>query len=149
MEKAVKIMQTPDKFMIPPGVGVESVTTCRSTGYRATKSCPVANIIIASGQAPDTYCPMHGGDVTLAQGDFNAPILLLTPDDSELRSQYQLALLRPEETNDDFIVYEPTIIDVPPPPLPAPTYEETYVDPSPADEVESRYQELLRQYNLM
>jgi len=83
----------------------------------------------------------------LAQADVNAPILLLTEDD-ELRSQYQLAGLRQEEIQDDFTIYEPTPV-IPPPPLPEPALLETYVDHAPADEIELRYQELLRQYNLL
>jgi penicillin-binding protein 1A len=144
MEKAVKIMNTPDKFQIPSGVGVQSVTVCRTTGYLANKECPSkANIMMASGQAPDTYCPWHGGDTLLAMDDVNAPVLLLTPDDEALAGQWALVRLLPEEEPQ---IFEPVTT---PAPLPEPEFEPYRNDPAPADEVDRRYQELLERYNLM
>jgi penicillin-binding protein 1A len=146
MLEAVKIMKTPDKFQIPPGIGVESVTVCRDTGYLATKSCPrKVSLMLASGQAPESFCPQHGGDVTLALADTNAPELLLTPeDDPVLIEESLLAQLQP---GDEII---PTPIAIPAPePLPNPNEVVPYRDPAPADEVEKRYQELLQRYNLM
>jgi penicillin-binding protein 1A len=145
MEQAVKIMKTPDKFQIPSGVGVESVTLCRATGYLANKACPSkANILMATGQAPDTYCPWHGGDALLAQGDPNAPVLMLTQEDYALIANYAL-----EDIYDVDGEPEQRIFDPVPVPLPEPEYEPYKVDPAPADELERRYQELLRQYNIM
>jgi penicillin-binding protein 1A len=144
MEQAVKIMETPDKFQVSSGVGVQSVTICRATGYLASGACPSkANIMMATGQAPDTYCPLHGGDAMLAQNDTNAPILLMTQDDEVLMAQYTT----PREWVDDEAqqIFEPASGLTP---LPEPEYEPYRNDPAPADEVERRYQDLLRQYNI-
>ncbi|MDR1581365.1 MAG: PBP1A family penicillin-binding protein [Synergistaceae bacterium] len=144
MEQAVKIMKTPEKFQIPSGVGVENVTICRATGFRATKSCPnKANILMATGQAPESYCPWHGGDAILANSDANAPELLLTPEDETLVGQYQLAKAWEEKEPE---IFEP--IDIPVA-LPEAQYEPYKNDPAPANEFEQRYQELLKQYNIM
>jgi penicillin-binding protein 1A len=145
MEKAVKIMQTPETFPIPPGVGVQSVTVCRATGYLAVKACPhKANLIVATGQAPDAYCPLHGGDALLAQNDPNAPLLLLTNEDNDPNILDQYMALR-LDSDPEPPIPQPAPYD---PPLPDPM-PEPYQDPAPANEVEQRYQELLRQYNLM
>jgi penicillin-binding protein 1A len=144
MEQAVKIMKTPEKFQIPSGVGVENVTICRTTGFRATKSCPnKANILMATGQVPESYCPWHGGDVILANNDANGPQLLLTPEDETLVGQYQIVKAWEEKEPETF---EP--IDIPVS-LPEVQWEPYRNDPSPADEVQERYQELLKQYNIM
>ena len=135
-------METPDKFQIPSGVGVQSVTICRATGYLATKSCPSkANILMAVGQAPESYCPWHGGEVLAAQNDTNAPQLLLTPMDED--DAYRLTLPNTEEEPQ---VFEP--VDSPIPQLPEPEIAPYGNDPSPAGELEQRYQDLLRQYNI-
>ncbi|MDR3163978.1 MAG: PBP1A family penicillin-binding protein [Synergistaceae bacterium] len=144
MGKAVKIMGTPEKFQIPSGVGVETVTVCRTTGFRATKSCPnKANILMTTGQVPEAYCPWHGGDAMLADNDINAPQLLLIPEDETLVGRYQLAKVWEEKEPE---VFEP--IDIPVA-LPEVQFEPYKNDPAPADEFERRYQELLRQYNIM
>ncbi|MDR1915360.1 MAG: PBP1A family penicillin-binding protein [Synergistaceae bacterium] len=148
MEKAVTIMKTPQKFQIPADVGVESVSICRATGYLATKSCPrVANLMMAVGQAPESYCPWHGGDAIAARNDSNSPTLLLTTEDEKLRGRYALAQTWNTEKPEK---YEPApsaqiTNDAPLPPPDIKPYEK---DPAPADEIERRYQELLRQYNI-
>ncbi|MDR1514149.1 MAG: PBP1A family penicillin-binding protein [Synergistaceae bacterium] len=149
--QAVQTLGTPKEFKIPPGVGVESVTICRATGFLATKSCPQkANIMIAVGQAPETYCPWHGGDILKAQSDPNAPQLMLTPEDALIRDKYQLAALRTE----DSVAVEEIFPTIPPPleeqmaPLPNMEYEPYRNDPSPASDIEKRYQDLLDQYNI-
>ncbi|MDR1138242.1 MAG: PBP1A family penicillin-binding protein [Synergistaceae bacterium] len=142
MEQAVKIMKTPDKFQIPSGVGVQSVTICRATGYLATKNCPSkANILMAVGQAPESYCPWHGGDISSARNDINAPQLLLTSMDDDDR----LRLIFPD-TEEEPQVFEP--VEATAPQLPEPEVEPYRNDPSPAIELEQRYQDLLKQYNI-
>ena len=149
--KAVKTLGTPAEFKIAPGTGVESVTICRATGFLATKSCPQkANIMIAVGQAPQSYCPWHGGDVLTAQSDPNAPQLILTAEDSLIRERYQLAAVWPEsgkEPEEIFPPIPPPLEQVAPPP-PSFVYDPYVNDPSPASDVEQRYQELLDQYNI-
>jgi penicillin-binding protein 1A len=123
---------------------VENVTICRTTGFRAAKSCPnKANILMTTGQAPESYCPWHGGDVIAANNDPNAPQLLLTTEDETLVGQYQLAKAWEEKEPE---IFEP--IDIPAP-LPEVQFEPYKNDPAPADEFERRYQELLKQYNIM
>jgi penicillin-binding protein 1A len=147
MTEAVKITNTPKQFKIPPGIGVESVSVCRTTGYLATKSCPrVINLLMPVGQAPETSCPWHGGSVTAARGDSNSPSLILTPEDDSLRSRYQLEWKDSETAQTIEPQPVPTLQDVAP-------SEESYMepyqfDPAPAGEIEDRYQELLRQYNI-
>jgi penicillin-binding protein 1A len=149
--RAVQTLGTPKEFKIPPGVGVESVTICRGTGFLATKSCPQkANIMITVGQAPETYCPWHGGDILKAQSDPNAPQLLLTQEDASIREKYQLAALR---TEDDIAVEEifpaiPSPLEEQMAPPPNTEYEPYRNDPSPASDIEKRYQDLLDQYNI-
>jgi penicillin-binding protein 1A len=150
VSKAVKTLDTPTEFKIPPGAGVESVTICRSTGFLATKSCPQkANILIAVGQAPESYCPWHGGDVLTAQSDPNAPQLILTPEDDAIRARYQLVSVWPDDSKGAEEIFTPMPSpqeqEAIPPDL---NFEPYRYDPSPASDVEKRYQELLDQYNI-
>ena len=123
------------------------MTVCRTTGYLATKSCPrVINLLMPVGQAPETSCPWHGGSVTAARGDSNSPSLILTTEDDSLRSRYQLEWNDPEAAQ----TIEPQPVSTPQDVAPS---EESYMepyqfDPAPAGEIEDRYQELLRQYNI-
>ncbi|MDR3281183.1 MAG: PBP1A family penicillin-binding protein [Synergistaceae bacterium] len=145
MEGAVKLMDTPKKFQIPSGVGVQSITVCRATGYLANKACPSkANILIAVGQAPETHCPWHGGDAFEAQNDPNAPQLLLTPEDENIRDNWDM-----DRPWDDIPIepFEPTGAPDPAP-LPEPDILPYQLDPAPAEEIERRYQDLLKQYNI-
>ncbi|MDR1481892.1 MAG: PBP1A family penicillin-binding protein [Synergistaceae bacterium] len=147
MTEAVKITNTPKQFTIPPGISVESVTICRTTGYRATKSCPkVINLLMPVGQAPSASCPWHGGNLLTAEGDSNSPSLILTQDDDSLRAQYQLE--RKDTETSQAVEHQP----VPTPQDVAPAVEEDMkpyqFDPAPANEIEDRYKELLRQYNI-
>jgi penicillin-binding protein 1A len=149
VEQAVKTLGTPTAFKIPSGVGVESVTICRSTGFLAAKSCPQkVNIMMPVGQAPYSICPWHGGDILTARGDTNAPQLILTPEDGNIRMDY---LLEDEWRNDEVQTAD-MFPPMPPPnfeaPLPPPDQWPYIHDPAPANDIESRYQELLDQYNI-
>jgi penicillin-binding protein 1A len=149
--QAVHTLGTPTEFKIPPGVGVESVTICRGTGFLATKSCPhKANIMIAIGQAPETYCPWHGGDILKAQSDPNAPQLLLTPEDGSIRDKYQIAALKTDDNVEVDEIFQaiPAPLEEQMAPLPNTEYEPYRNDPSPASDIEKRYQDLLDQYNI-
>jgi penicillin-binding protein 1A len=147
MVEAVKVMDTPKQFKVPSGVGVESVTICRTTGYLATKTCPKKiNILMAVGQAPDSSCPWHGGDVQVARSDANSPTLILTPEDESLRGQYQLAWKDKEE--ETFEPTQPVAVQQNAPPPVEPQMEPYQFDPTPATVIEQRYQDLLRQYNI-
>ncbi|MDR3320834.1 MAG: penicillin-binding protein, partial [Synergistaceae bacterium] len=138
------------QFKIPSSVGVESVTICRSTGFLASKGCPQkVNIMIPVGQAPDSACPWHGGDILSARADPNAPQLILTPDDDGIRHDWQL---EDEWSNSDTQTAE-MFLPLPPPnidlsPLPSPNLEPYVYDPAPVNDIEKRYQDLLDQYNI-
>ena len=154
MQKAVKIVGTPGSFVIPSGIGVEEVTICRKTGFRATSGCPAANIMLPIGQAPEASCPWHGGSVTAARSDANAPQLILAPNDENIKARYQLQ--RPQTPSSQEKTDEPAALElrdkpaesVQEAPLPTPNEQPYKNDPAPASEVEKRYQELLKQYNI-
>jgi penicillin-binding protein 1A len=150
MTKAVEILGTPAEFKIPSGVGVETVTICRSTGFLAAKSCPLkANIMMATGQVPESYCPWHGGNVMAARNDTNAPQLILTPSDGSIRAKYQLAQAWGNEEQKKEEIFPPTQMpqeaESQPP---QPDIEPYIAEESTPRDIERRYQELLDQYNI-
>ena len=153
VQKAVKILKMPNRFIIPSNVSVESITICRKTGFLATPSCPKANIMVLIGQAPDSVCPWHGGSSRVAAGDVNAPQLILAPNDENLRAAFQMR--HPGRTTHESSVEEPEVElrNKPAQPAeasqpPAPSVEPYKNDPTPASAIEKRYQELLKQYNV-
>lgn len=156
VQQAVKTLNTPQSFTIPPGTGVESVRVCRKTGFLASGGCPSAEILMPIGQAPGSKCPWHGGDATAARNDPNAPLLVLAPiDDGTLLAEYQLTPPWTEnQLTDDGA--ESSALQVKPP-TPGTARDEAPVnpneqpyrnDPTPAQEVEKRFQDLLKQYNI-
>jgi penicillin-binding protein 1A len=151
MEQAVQIAKTPRQFTIPPGTGVQAVTICRSTGYIAASSCPKkANILMTVGQVPESRCPWHGGDMTAARNDTNAPLLILSPnDDDTVRRKYQIAPAwqAPAEEPQQPLPPPQQQYEQAPPPL-DPFIEPYREDPAPADDINRRFQELLEQYGI-
>jgi penicillin-binding protein 1A len=149
--EAVKILGTPKEFTVPSGVGVESITVCRSTGFIAANGCPQkAAIMMPIGQAPTSSCPWHGGSVAAARSDPEAPQLILAPQDGTIRGKYQLAGLPNTEEETEpvelFHPVEPVVNDDLP--LPPPSTGDTWQDPAPVNDVEQRYRELLDQYGI-
>jgi penicillin-binding protein 1A len=105
--------------------------------------------MLAVGQAPESKCPWHGGSVFTAQGDENAPQLIMAPQDDSIRGQYQLANLPNEEQGEQ--IFQSAVLPAPNEvsnPLPPPDIEPYRYDPSPANDIEKRYQDLLDQYNI-
>ncbi len=155
VEKAVKTLNTPTTFTISPGTSVESVRVCRKTGFLASGGCPAAEVLMPVGQAPSTKCPWHGGDAFAARNDPNAPQLVLAPiDDDTAIAGYQMKTPWGEEQpmedggGDGLHVKQPKVGDAGGE-APANPNEEPYRnDPTPAPEVEKRFQELLKQYNI-
>jgi hypothetical protein len=96
---------------------------------------------------PAALCPLHGGDLTEAENDPLAPRLLIVERDRPLLAQY--GLQRPQEVAAQELPV-PSFIPVLPPdvPLPQPAANPYDKDPSPKDQVEARYQELLKEYGL-
>jgi len=174
---AVKKLSLPGKFNMPADAGIEAVGVCRRTGFIAARGCPVANVLVTSGQAPSAQCPWHGGSLSAARADANAPQLILAPIDDEATSN-RYALGRPrgrsqEETTSDGNtdntppaastdnteqplpqenisvakkkVAEKEAIKVPTPKQETNPYKQ---DHSQQQEMERKYQELLRKYNI-
>lgn len=138
MAFATTHLKTPEKFESAPGwVEVEKVTVCRTTGFKATSSCPSVTIYMPAGKAPTALCPTHGGNYDEAANDPNGPRLFLIDQDGDVASESI-----PTETSS---------------PQNVPTYEPQQVpeestpyknDPSPAEVIEDRYQKLLKQYGI-
>ena len=174
---AVKKLNLPTKFNMPSDAGVEAITVCRRTGFIAARGCPSANVLVTSGQAPSAQCPWHGGSLSAARADANAPQLILAPIDDEATSN-RYALGRPRsgggETADSGTgtadataaspdaaaqqplppenisvtkkkVTEKEAVKVPAPSQEANPYKQ---DHSQQQEMERKYQELLRKYNI-
>ena len=164
--EAVRLRGTPSRFTIPSEGHVEIVRVCRKTGFLATGSCPAAEVALRAGEAPTAFCPFHGGDRLVAREDGNAPQLLLAPaDDGSLQGQYALRYDRPavattpvqagssEGTPEPTTATpEPVVATKRPPakaaPAPNPQARPYAKDLSPANEVERKYQDLLKQYRI-
>lgn len=152
-------------FAIPPDAGVESIRVCRETGFLAAGGCKTADILVPSDQVPSSKCPWHGGEVTAAKSDGNAPQLLLAPIDNEAtRAKYAMTLgvgqddgdipvtshtpdRLPKDTGTPVVVRKPQ--DKNPGKLPTKEEDPYKVDFSNPKDVEKAYQDLLRQYKLV
>jgi penicillin-binding protein 1A len=138
MDFAVEHMETPEKFEpAPEWLELDRVSICRTTGFKARAGCPAVSLYMPAGRGPSAECPLHGGNYDAAAMDPNAPRLFLLDQD--------------EVPQDD------TVPDIPAPQTPPPDYGPQYIpqdpapypyDPSPAEELEERYQELLKQYGI-
>jgi penicillin-binding protein 1A len=137
MEFATAHMGTREKFDAPPAwVEVDDVTVCRETGFLAVKGCPAVRLYMPAGRAPEAACPLHGGDVALAQADFNAPRLYMIDQDELRLSEASPTPAAPQG--------QPEVLSPVPVAPPAPYRD----DPSPADAVEERFRKLLKQYGI-
>jgi len=140
MDFAVKHMGTPEKFdPAPAWLEVDRVSICRATGFRARSGCQAVPLYMPSGKAPKAECPTHGGDYHAALSDPNAPRLFLIDQDDYVEEE-DIVITEPR--------YEPPIqqreVE-----FQIPENPESYRnDPSPADVIEERYQQLLREYGI-
>ncbi len=104
-------------------------------------------IFMRKNAAPQTNCPIHGGDMYASSQDPNAPRLILVHNDSETYAssgQYADAGTAgpPPETG-------PVKVSKPTGPSEAVAPSDmAYKDPNPADSVEDKYQKLLKQYGI-
>lgn len=144
MQKAVSIAGTPKEFSTQSGIGVQSVSICRETGYLTASGCTKkATMLIAVGQAPETRCPRHGGNMSAARGDSNAPLFILGPYDGDLRA----SIGKDDPTETPVVeITAPAVTETVP--LPPPHVEPYKNDPTPADDVNARFNELLEKYGL-
>ena len=138
MEYAVKKQNTPAKFDPPPAwVETEKVSICRTTGYRAASGCPGVPLYLPIGKAPSARCPLHGGGYADAEEDLTGPRLFLIEQDNDLVPEQPEYPSAPQQQT-------PSIDPENIPDAPAPYRQ----DPSPAEEIESRYQKLLKEYGI-
>jgi len=154
---AVKKLKLPSDFVVPPDAGVESVRVCKKTGFLAAPGCPATNILLPVGHAPSSLCPWHGGSLSAARADENAPQLILAPIDDEM-THYRYAmkgLPQQEGTEEESSVPAPEIpiaikktIDTEHAKVPNKTPDPYKKDTSEAVEMEAKYQELLKRYNI-
>ena len=139
MNAAVQLLQTPQKFAPPPSsANVQAITICRTTGYKATDSCPKVPLFMPTGKAPTALCPLHGGSYTAAYEDPRGPRLFLID-----RDEY-IAPAEPTEPQQSPQT-PPAVAPDKIPDEPAPYRH----DPSPANEIEERYQKLLKEYGIV
>lgn len=162
MAYAVKKINPTATFELPADSGVESVRVCKRTGFLAAAGCPGTDILVSSGQAPSAKCPWHGGSIASARADENAPQLILAPIDDEA-SSYRYAMKKPSDGEGKAAAptgetpAQPTEDNIPVQTKKAPDKEhakapEKTEDPYKADrsqqEMEKKYQELLKKYNI-
>ncbi|MEG1799097.1 MAG: penicillin-binding transpeptidase domain-containing protein, partial [Synergistaceae bacterium] len=162
---AVKKLNLNTSFTLPSDAGVESVRVCKKTGFLATQDCPATEILVQSGQAPTAQCPWHGGALSAAKSDENAPQLLLAPiDDDMTHFKYALNIgkqdggTQPGTEPEQPQTTQPEAQESPIPAkktkdngsakLPEKDASPYKKDPSKQSDMEARYQELLRQYKV-
>jgi penicillin-binding protein 1A len=155
VSKAASRLKLEKNFTVPKDADVEIVRVCRHTGYLAGGSCPAAEILIQAGEGPSATCPLHGGSLSAAKSDSLAPRLLLSPMDEGLPAMQGF---RVEEEPAADAARTPAVPPVPapvlkvpssqPPKAPSPAEKPYRKDPSKPNDVEKRYQELLKQYGL-
>jgi penicillin-binding protein 1A len=168
VEKAVTRLPVREHF-VPSGQIMEKVSVCLESGFLATSSCPSTSISLPDGMAPRTTCPLHGGSWEMATSDPEAPMLLLSPKDQEVLgiakaavAVYSLSLpedfvLAGEQVIPPYMMPETEPV-LGPKPLGPPQKAEVPVpkDAGQTDkrkertpeEVETRFQELLKQYGI-
>ena len=88
----------------------------------------------------------------MALADPNAPQLILAPDDDAARGTYALRPVAPQtessgdqKTTEEVPVKRPAVQDATPP---KPNETPYKFDPTPAAEIEKKYQDLLKKYNI-
>lgn len=158
MTAATSILTPRTFFSYPADADMETVTICRDTGFLATAGCPSVDVVLQRGKAPLEPCPLHGGTTwEIADSDPNAPQLILVDGDDLLLQEYALlAKGSPTPGEDGSSDFTPFVIpsrkstgSASESPVPANPGQSVYEkDPSPVKDVESRYQDLLKQYGL-
>ena len=159
MQYAVHELKTPANFANPPSwVEVDKISICRASGYRARNGCQSVPLFFPKGKAPTASCPIHGGSYRAADNDPRGPRLFLVEQDDTYYANLQRkereasakkeaqkqqreseqAAAAPQQVN-----AQQTRAAIPKPNPPAPKRQEPKMN-----EVEQRYQQLLKQYGL-
>lgn len=161
VDYAADKLNLPSSFSIPPDAEVEAVRVCRATGFLAGAGCQASDVLLPLGHAPVSVCPWHGGTLAEARADDNAPLLLLAPIDDETES-YQYSMQLPPsayqtgevqaggEGYDSVPITQKKTPEKEPDKVPSLTQPEPYQKaPDKEDDMEKRYQELLKKYNII
>lgn len=163
MSKAVKIAHLNENFSLAGVIGekVLRVEICRETGYPASFNCPKKTaILLPLDYVPERTCPYHGDSYSaFAEAyDFNEPKLYLITGDDLLLASYGMRLPTyasyPDPTKPPLDFDSAPTTNIPEPQImkpkgepPAEPSKKVYHEPSP-DEIEKRYQQLLKEYGL-
>ncbi|MDY9920241.1 MAG: PBP1A family penicillin-binding protein [Synergistota bacterium] len=154
---AVKKLKLPTAFVVPPDAAVESVRVCKKTGFLAASGCPATNILLPAGNAPSSQCPWHGGSLSAARADNSAPQLILAPIDDEMTHyRYAMKMAPQKEAHEEEpLLQEPDVpvpikktIDTEHAKVPDINPDPYKKDSNEAKEMEAKYQELLKRYNI-
>ncbi len=159
MQYAVQEMGTPENFEAPPSwIEVDKVSICRSTGYLARGGCQSVPLFFPKGKAPTASCPSHGGSYKAANDDPRGPRLFLVEQDDTYYARMQRGESESSSSGSSSgssseretasapsqqVTAPSTQAAIPRPSMPAPKRQEPKVN-----EVEQRYQQLLREYGL-
>ncbi|MBQ7543430.1 MAG: PBP1A family penicillin-binding protein [Synergistaceae bacterium] len=155
MQYAVQEMKTPANFAPPPSwVEVDKVSICRASGYRARGGCQSVPLFFPKGKSPTASCPIHGGSYKAADSDPRGPRLFLVEQDdtyyANMQRKEREASAKKEAQRQEReaqaaqqVTAQETRAAIPRPNPPAPKRQEPKMN-----EVEQRYQQLLRQYGL-
>ena len=149
--QAVERLELGKKFPAPPE-GMEAITICRTTGYRATEGCPKVKILMPSLLTPTAICPLHGGSLVEAENDPEAPKLFLAKGDDLLTEEYALgAFTSAPQEGEGIPAFFTQPVQIPqsdPVLLPGNAPPAYIPQQNPGATYEDRYNDLLRQYGL-
>ncbi len=155
MTSAAEITHARTYFGVPAGSDVTNVKVCRDTGFLAAPGCPSVEVLMPKGTVPTETCPLHGTATwAMAESDPEAPQLILADGDDLLLQDYALlAHGSPTDETGAFAHMVLPSLKTPEsgsePSVPATPGQSAYEkDPSPVQDVESRYQDLLKEYGL-
>ncbi|MCF7935392.1 MAG: PBP1A family penicillin-binding protein [Synergistales bacterium] len=147
VSQAIEILDLPSSFVGQESID-ESVSICTETGFLATPQCSSLQLLLPKEEVPESSCPLHGGDFFLAEQDTNAPKLYLIDDDDTKMAKYSIEVAQapniPAEQRHGQVQKQ----DIPDDAVPSLQQDAYQSDPSPASQVEKRYQDLLQQYGL-
>ncbi|MBQ9564814.1 MAG: PBP1A family penicillin-binding protein [Synergistaceae bacterium] len=149
MTYAVEEQGTPQNFPnAPDWVEVDKVSVCRTSGYRARGGCAAVPLYFPAGKAPTASCPIHGGSYSAADADPKGPRLFLVEQDDSYLARMTKAE-EEEEQQQAPVAQQQQQAPVPQAAIPKTSpIPQPARNPTPAAEIERRYQELLKQYGI-
>ncbi len=147
--KAAALLGLPPTFSDKESAQVQEVRVCKLTGYLASKGCSSLPVLLPYDLVPTAVCPQHGGDPFEAENDLQAPRLYLAGADEPLLAQYAFGGISGTAAATAALPRASEVRPLDPIFVPLPTAQSAYEkDPSPANQIEERYQDLLKQYGL-